>query len=257
MPEDEVFVLSPDEGIRKMPIKQEITVLDPPDPYEDRPLISERRSFADDPGVVDMKAEYDRHKAEHGCDHCCGWQVPPRWELFYGNNHNFIANQYGSNGGGVSFIEHIGKPLTDRLWVDLVYRMHVERLRIYRPHEGRWMDGQGDGACVISLDEDDLVRDIYFVPHKRGIDDKREVGWISLLRALEVAVAKAEDRVPRTYTGSFKVAGRKGFADPSWDEIKEALEVAWERANRPFLFYECPGIAVISTRYTDAKIRVE
>lgn len=253
--EGTMTVLAPEKFVEAMPVRVDVSVIELPE-YENRPLISERRNFADDEGAVDMTAEYEQHKAEHGCDPCCDWKVPPRWDLFYGNNHNFIANHYGSNGGGVSFIKHIGQPLTDALWTDLLYRMHVERLRIYRPRESRWMDGLGDGACVISLDENDLVKDIYLVPHKRKAEDSRSVGWGSLVRALEVAVAKAEGIEPRIYTGAFEIAGRKGVANPEWDEVKEALEVVWERANRPFLFYECPPVAYIND-YATAKIRVE
>jgi len=85
-------------------------------------------------------------------------KVPPHWEMFVGNNHNFLVNHRSYFMGGVRFGSHIGKMLSDRLWVDLVYRCQIDRLRIYRHGESRWCDGLGPGACVINLDDDAIVR---------------------------------------------------------------------------------------------------
>jgi hypothetical protein len=68
-------------------------------------------------------------------------------------------------------------------------------------------------------------------------------------------VAKVEGRDPRTYEGCWNRMNFKGCVDPSWDEVKEALEIAWEKINRKWMFVECPPIA-FTNDYATAKIRI-
>ena len=57
----------------------------------------------------------------------------PDWERFYGNNHEHIDTGGISYGGCVSFSDHIGKPLTQRLWQDLLFRLKITGLCIFGP----------------------------------------------------------------------------------------------------------------------------
>lgn len=94
-------------------------------------------------------------------------ELPPRWELYRGNNHNVIPDHGIRRGGYISFTRHFGKPLTPELWIDLVSRLGVTNLRIYEPGMGEWCDGPFPGDCRIYLDEIGFVLEIKYCPHPR------------------------------------------------------------------------------------------
>lgn len=89
---------------------------------------------------------------------------PMAWQRFFGNNHEWMDPPKIVWGGGVSFKEHLGKPLSQELWTDLRHRMKMRRCRIYRPGVGEWTDGQLSHSAIIHLDEADLVADIHWYP---------------------------------------------------------------------------------------------
>lgn len=89
----------------------------------------------------------------------------PNWEPFYGNNHLRIGIHEGHWGGSVSFTEHMGQPLSPSLWKDLVGRLHVSGICIYKPDDMRWLCGWPDGHVTIGLDENDKVQEIKFSPY--------------------------------------------------------------------------------------------
>lgn len=91
----------------------------------------------------------------------------PRWEPFYGYNRFEIPNFEIKWGGGVSFKDHIGKPLSDRLWKDVTMRLQAKYIQIYQPNDGIPCVATSEGQCDIYLDEDGLVSDIYFTPYRR------------------------------------------------------------------------------------------
>ena len=89
----------------------------------------------------------------------------PDWDYYRGNNHHVIPPPRAMRMGSVSFARHLGKPLSDALWEDLMHRLGISKLRIYGPNCGRWLDGGGSGCCWITLDEHDNVADIEFNPY--------------------------------------------------------------------------------------------
>jgi hypothetical protein len=91
----------------------------------------------------------------------------PRWEHFYGYNDFKIPNFEIKWGGGVSFKGHLGKPLSERLWKDLMMRLQIETLHIYRHNDAVPCVATAYGNCQIYLDEDGNVSDIYYTPHWR------------------------------------------------------------------------------------------
>lgn len=93
--------------------------------------------------------------------------TPADWTPFMGNNHNTLKLSHEMTyGGGVSFKHHLGKPLTQGLWDDLVYRLKLRHFRIYRHDETQWTIGCSNGA-IINLDKDGSVSDIYIQPAVR------------------------------------------------------------------------------------------
>lgn len=82
------------------------------------------------------------------------------WDKYRGNNHQRITTTV-RYGGGLRYSDHIGYPLTQALWEDLVHRMCIKDLRIYGPNSEQWTDGRGPGACDIHLDEKGIVVDIW------------------------------------------------------------------------------------------------
>lgn len=83
------------------------------------------------------------------------------WNRFRGNNHERLETSW-RNHGSVSFTRHIGKPLSEDLWVDLVHRLCVKSLRIYKNQE-EWTDGVSSCARVY-LDANDNVTEISYTP---------------------------------------------------------------------------------------------
>lgn len=85
----------------------------------------------------------------------------PDWEHFMGNNHNCITNIDARWGGGLHVKEHLGKPLSNKLWMDLVGRLGVKWMRIYNIHDWQWADGPCRGSVHIYLDDDKNVVDFH------------------------------------------------------------------------------------------------
>lgn len=88
---------------------------------------------------------------------------PPDWGRFLGNNHERIETN-GSMCGSLSFREHLGQPLTKRLWEDLMFRLRITGLCIYGRDSEQWTIGWGAGHCSITFAADGFVRDIEIVP---------------------------------------------------------------------------------------------
>lgn len=82
----------------------------------------------------------------------------PQWGRFYGNNHECLEDHGISAGGGVSFSEHLGKPLSDKLWIDLTMRLRLRFLRIYRYGDAQWLDAIH--GAIIYLDKEGFIDDI-------------------------------------------------------------------------------------------------
>lgn len=89
-----------------------------------------------------------------------------KWEEYYGNNHKKIDYPNIVAGGSVSFKRHLGLPMSQQLWEDLVHRLIITGLCIYRPHDTQWAIGWMEGHCCLHLDENDKVLDINFSPYK-------------------------------------------------------------------------------------------
>jgi hypothetical protein len=90
----------------------------------------------------------------------------PRWHLFYGYNHIQIPKFKTQRGGGFSFLNHIGFPLSQDLWTDLVLRMKIEYIQIYRPTDCQPMSATSTNGVLIFLHENGNVKDIYYTPSR-------------------------------------------------------------------------------------------
>lgn len=86
--------------------------------------------------------------------------LPVDWERFRGNNHERLQCDWRKL-GLVSFARHLGKPLSEELWDDIVHRLGVSRLRVYSHNQEQWTDGVGSCA-IIMLDENRNVSDIQY-----------------------------------------------------------------------------------------------
>ena len=87
--------------------------------------------------------------------------LPPEdWERFMGNNKRTLPSLSFRMGGGVSFAGHIGKPLSARLWEDLLCRIGATSLCVYRHNDLQWTLGWGGRHVNINLDESDNVSNI-------------------------------------------------------------------------------------------------
>lgn len=89
----------------------------------------------------------------------------PDWCLYYGNNQNEFPKKYKKT-GSIKFGYHLNKKLSPELWDDLVYRLCIKHLCIYRPDEARWALEIGPGHCVIELDENDQVKEVKYNAYK-------------------------------------------------------------------------------------------
>lgn len=94
-------------------------------------------------------------------------KTTPDWEKYRGNNHHRFPTPDVICGGAVSFAAHIGKPLSARLWEDLVHRLQVTGMCVYRSNDEAWTVGWGPGHVCIYLDGDENVADIHFSPFFR------------------------------------------------------------------------------------------
>jgi hypothetical protein len=90
------------------------------------------------------------------------WQAVDWWAV-RGNHHRRLVCT-GRMGGPVKFAEHLGKPLSDRLWDDLVHRLKVGHLAVFRPGEAEWTLGRLGNHAVVRLDENENVRDVAYWP---------------------------------------------------------------------------------------------
>lgn len=90
--------------------------------------------------------------------------TPEPFKLFIGNQHNLIDLPERYETGGVSFKKHLGRPLSDGLWVDLHKRLAVRTLRIYRPDDRLWNVGLIAPGAEIYLDEHGNIQDIIYYP---------------------------------------------------------------------------------------------
>lgn len=95
----------------------------------------------------------------------------PNWEPYRGNNFVEIPRPSTMAMGSVSFSFHLGKPLSQRLWTDLMHRMCVTGLCIYGPNDGQWTIGWGPGHCTIDVTDMGIVEDISYCPHVRPKDE--------------------------------------------------------------------------------------
>jgi len=86
-----------------------------------------------------------------------GFEGAP-WDRYRGDHENEIPLPEAYFSGKISFREHLGKLLNDELWVSLVYRAGVTKLRIYREGEAQKTDLWSE--CVILLDDQERVTDI-------------------------------------------------------------------------------------------------
>jgi hypothetical protein len=93
-------------------------------------------------------------------------------ESIFGNNSKAIELPTTLAGGSVSFKRHLGKPLSQELWEDLIHRFCINGLCIYRPNNLQWTIGWQDGHCIIELDEKDNVDDISISPYCISIYEK-------------------------------------------------------------------------------------
>src|SRR4051812_27551195 len=87
------------------------------------------------------------------------------WTPYFGNNRNPMVISPITRGGSVSFRKHIGKPLSQELWEDLVHRLHACGLCIYKEGSSEWLLGWGRGHCLIHLDGAGSVFDISWNPY--------------------------------------------------------------------------------------------
>ncbi len=107
------------------------------------------------------------------------------WDNYFGNNNNKITKPDIFAFGSVHFGKHLGKPLTQELcvllsegngtpvrmpealrtWEDIIHRLCATGICIYRYDSARWCCGRSEGHVIISLDENDDVKDIEFTPY--------------------------------------------------------------------------------------------
>jgi hypothetical protein len=92
------------------------------------------------------------------------------WTPFFGNNHEKLPWPDVYAGGSVRFHRHVGRPLSQELWEDLVHRLLVTGMCIYRPNDGMWTVGWGSGHIIIHLDDKDNVKSFdYFPRHDKPL----------------------------------------------------------------------------------------
>lgn len=84
----------------------------------------------------------------------------PLWEIFMGCNHIY-PKVHVRWGGGISFAEHLGKPLSQKLWMDLWFRLGITGLWVVKWDEAVWCISH---SCIVRLDKNELVEDIRYCP---------------------------------------------------------------------------------------------
>lgn len=92
------------------------------------------------------------------------------WERFMGNNREPFPQVEWHNCGSISFKAHLGKELSQELWNDLIVRLHIKGLCVYKYGQLMWSMGWGYGHCIIHLDENHCVYDIQINPYVPGAE---------------------------------------------------------------------------------------
>lgn len=76
----------------------------------------------------------------------------PNWEPFYGYNNNPVKNHPRAKGGiftlkGLS--NHLGKPLSQALWIDIILKFRVRYLRIFKHNEPTPIEDLYETAVIL------------------------------------------------------------------------------------------------------------
>jgi hypothetical protein len=86
----------------------------------------------------------------------------PNWGSFYGYNMIKIPDFEMSAGGGVSFSQHLNKELSAELWEDLLLRLQVRHIQVYRYNDAIPCVAMLPNSVQINLDENNRVKDIRY-----------------------------------------------------------------------------------------------
>lgn len=124
------------------------------------------------------------------------------WDEYRGNNHKKIPHPNVYAGGGVDLGSHLGKPLSQRLWEDLVHRMVISGLGVYGYNDMQWCVGRPEGYCIINLDENNNVWKIYVVPYqsdlRQSILVRTRVDWMKVMGLSQEEILNSiEDNPPK------------------------------------------------------------
>lgn len=78
---------------------------------------------------------------EKDCQFCSPKTVltEPPWNLYVGDNHTPVVST-AKHHSVISFMEHIGGPLSWRLWHQLAHVLRVDGIRIYQSGDAEWTD---------------------------------------------------------------------------------------------------------------------
>lgn len=133
----------------------------------------------------------DEELARQDAEHDALYEAPAEWDKYKGNNHHRIAPPPFTRGGTVHFGAHIGKPLSQRLWQDLRFRLVMTGLCVYGPNASEWTIGWFAGHVCVRLDEAGNVTDIDYAPH---------APWLAAADASAKAVEfTARERLGKVY----------------------------------------------------------
>lgn len=166
--------------------------------------------------------------------------APAEWDKYRDNNHHHIAPPKVIRAGAVGLPRHMGKPLNDRLWMDLIHRMCISGLCVYRYNEAEWTLGWGEGHCNIYLDENDLVSDIRFNPYNSHFwhRDKTSSVPMHTLQCMGIDMGSEEKAVEEPIGGMVVVTTDELIERQKFSEFlkKTAGEVAkWPKWKRDIL----------------------
>lgn len=85
-----------------------------------------------------------------------------QWQKCFGHNNFILPKLEYLLGGGVSFKEHLNKPLTEKLWCDLRYRLKVNLIYVLKYNDEDKRIFSNENCAIIYLDENKNVTDIFF-----------------------------------------------------------------------------------------------